>query len=236
MTPAASESSKHDLVAALDAERSQRSWGRIVPARLDAVVRHAGPRVLDAGCSTGAYVAELCRRGYDARGVDLLAHDEWRGPHAERFQRADAAALPFMDGSFDTVISFEVLEHTLDPARVLREYHRVARKNLVLSVPNCEQPTEFKAAGLAYHHWVDRTHHQMFTSESLRRVIAENGFRVEVLDHINPILPQLLCLTAWRIPFPLAARISRLIAAIPFRRRYTMTLLAVASRERGAGG
>ena len=234
MTRAAPESSTHDPVASMDAERSKRSWGAIVPARLDAVVRHAGPRVLDVGCSIGAYVEELCSRGYDARGVDLLAHDQWRGPHADRFLRADAATLPFMDGSFDTVVSFEVLEHTVDPVRVLREYHRVARKNLVLSVPDCDQPPEFKAAGLTYHHWVDRTHRQMFTSGSLRRILAENGFRVEVLDHINPILPQLLCLTAWRIPFPLAARISRLIAAIPFRRRYTMTLLVVASRERGA--
>jgi len=231
MMPTRNENTSSALAAAMEAEKAKRAWGKIVPARLDAVLRHAGRRVLDVGCSGGAYVAELRRRGYDARGVDLLVDAAWRGDHLDRFQRADAGRLPFVDDSFDTVTSFEVLEHTVDPERVLREFHRVAVKNIVISVPNCEQPPEFADAGLAFHHWVDRTHRQTFTPESIRRLLVETGFRVERIEPINRVHPQILCLSTLRLPPSLVARLSRLIDVLPILRRYHMTLLVVASRE-----
>jgi SAM-dependent methyltransferase len=44
-----------------------------------------------------------------------------------RVRRCDAAALPFPDASFDTVIANHMLYHTDDPAAVLRELARVSR-------------------------------------------------------------------------------------------------------------
>lgn len=54
-------------------------------------------------------------------------------PHVQ----ADGAALPFGDGSFDAVISAELLEHVPSPERVLREVHRVLRPGgrLLITVP-----------------------------------------------------------------------------------------------------
>jgi len=48
----------------------------------------------------------------------------------------DVAALTFESSSFDVVTMLEVLEHVPDPARALREVCRVARRFVVLSVPN----------------------------------------------------------------------------------------------------
>ena len=49
----------------------------------------------------------------------------------------DGGRLPFDDASFDTVVSFQVLEHTPDPEKLLREMARVTRPDglLILSAP-----------------------------------------------------------------------------------------------------
>ena len=207
------------------------SWGRIVKARLRAVLRHAGPRVLDVGCSGGAYVQALRAKGFEACGCDLLDDPAWR-PFAESHCLvADLRALPFPDGAFDTCSAFEVLEHVADVGRALGELRRVCTTNIIVSVPNCAEEAVFEEAGLAYHHWTDRTHVQQFDAESLRRTLTDNGFTVQLLQGINPIMPEILALAAWRMPLPLARIAGQLCRRLPLRRRYCMTLLAVAARS-----
>ena len=43
------------------------------------------------------------------------------------FKVGAAESIPFPDGSFDAVLSFDVLEHVQDPRRAFREIHRVLR-------------------------------------------------------------------------------------------------------------
>jgi SAM-dependent methyltransferase len=52
------------------------------------------------------------------------------------FYQGDIFCLPFIDRSFDLVISLEVLEHLPDPLNALIELCRVSRKWLILSVPH----------------------------------------------------------------------------------------------------
>lgn len=75
--------------------------------------------------------------GITVAGIDLpdpeLARS-WRDkPVAGSF--ADIAALPFADDQFDLILGIEVLEHVNDPEAALREIERVARRDVVLSVP-----------------------------------------------------------------------------------------------------
>jgi SAM-dependent methyltransferase len=52
-------------------------------------------------------------------------------------QVADAHSLPFLDGSFDSVIAFEVFEHLEDPYKASSEVYRVLRNNgsAYISIP-----------------------------------------------------------------------------------------------------
>ena len=52
------------------------------------------------------------------------------------FHQADAAKLPFEDKSFDVVYSSHLLEHVENPAAVLREFVRVAKKQIIIIVPH----------------------------------------------------------------------------------------------------
>jgi SAM-dependent methyltransferase len=206
------------------------SWGKINLHRLRAVLKHGGHTILDVGCSTGAYVAYLNTDGYHACGIDLLADASWTQTEDRRYLIGTAPALPFPSQAFDTVTAFEVLEHIPEPDTVLTEFRRVCRQNIILSVPDCETPADILRAGLIYAHWRDRTHCNFFTQDSLGGVLGQAGFQVESITRINPILPDFVALRSLHVPFNLAYFVSRVLRRVPFRRQYSMTLLAIANR------
>lgn len=59
-----------DLSVAYQRDRNQAFFSACVTKYLELLGQNPG-RVLEVGCGTGAYVAELRRRGYDAHGVDF---------------------------------------------------------------------------------------------------------------------------------------------------------------------
>ena len=209
-------------------ERARQRWGRLNRDRWRAVLKHGGSSVLDVGCSSGGYVRELAAAGRTASGTDLLLDPAWTSlPGA--FRVADVRALPFADDAFDTLLAFEILEHVPGPGAALRELHRVCRENLILSVPNCEIPEILRSSGLAFHHWVDRTHVNFFTRQSITEYLRQAGFRTVDLRLINPIAPAAPALHALGIPFGLSVFLGGVFRAIS-PRRYRMTLPIVADK------
>jgi SAM-dependent methyltransferase len=96
-----------------------------------------GPlRILDAGCGTGNNLRHLAALG-GAVGIDLsleaLAFCRRRGVAVAR---AELGNLPFPDGTFDCVTSFDVLYHRWvhDDAVATREMTRVLRTGGLLLV------------------------------------------------------------------------------------------------------
>lgn len=91
--------------------------------------------LLDVGCGHGIFLDAY--EGDEKAGVDIQA----RGEHAWPFHLADATALPFPDGAWDTVSAQEMLEHQPDDKIevVLAELRRVARERLLITVPFCER-------------------------------------------------------------------------------------------------
>lgn len=195
--------------------------------RLAALLQHAGPEVLDVGCGNGNYVLHLADR-YRIRGVDYKHFAAWdQQPHL--FSISDAQRLDMPDASVDTVLSFETLEHLPDPDSALREYYRVCRRNLILTVPNCKLTSGQRASGLIYNHWIDRTHVNFWELDTLCRQVEAAGFKIDQRCHINhmtigPIAMEALGFGGW---------LARAGAAV-FRRlqrtKYPMTCLVVASK------
>ncbi len=155
------------------------------------VKKYAGNKVLDFGCAIGNYCVVLSRAGYDMYGVDV--NKEYvdkaisRGVHAALVHDV----LPFADASFDTVIMFEVLEHLTNPSAVIAEARRVARKNVLFTVPNSEDIVELQRSGLLFEHFADLDHKNFFTKESLHALLAPHFSNV-VVNSGDPIKPSAL--------------------------------------------
>jgi SAM-dependent methyltransferase len=96
--------------------------------------------VLEVGCGAGNILERIKARvlcGVDLSGVVLgKAKDRIGG--SGYLQLADAEELPYRPESFDKVYCSEVLEHVLDPKRVVMEMVRILRSDgiAVISIPN----------------------------------------------------------------------------------------------------
>jgi SAM-dependent methyltransferase len=86
--------------------------------------------VLDVGCGDGLIDWLVLKRRPDLRihGVDVLVRPDTHIPVAT----FDGSRLPFEDSSWDTVVFCDVLHHTSDPAAMLAEACRVARRHIVI--------------------------------------------------------------------------------------------------------
>lgn len=99
-------------------------------------------RVLDVGCGIGDLVRMLSDRSLRSTGVDISMHSLTialaASPKGGAYAAASADRLPFPDGTFDALISIEVLEHLPDDRAGAIEMARVLKPNglLVASVPN----------------------------------------------------------------------------------------------------
>jgi 2-polyprenyl-3-methyl-5-hydroxy-6-metoxy-1,4-benzoquinol methylase len=154
-------------------------------ALVDFVQEHAGPTVVDLGCGLGGYSKVLAERGFDVKAFDVVAEYVERarglGVAAELY---DGDRLPLPDASVDTVILLEVLEHLDEPARVLAEARRVARRGVLVTTPNCTQ--SFGMVPIEFSHMLDTDHRQFFTAASLAALLDE-VFGSCVVEQVAPI-------------------------------------------------
>ncbi|MDT9600229.1 class I SAM-dependent methyltransferase [Sphingosinicella rhizophila] len=121
---------------------SDQPWFAWVASRLP---MRDGDRILDVGCGP----AWFWEGAVDAlpEGIRLTLTDLSTGMVDEAMERcaslpfaalagqvADAASLPFEDGSFDGVIAMHMLYHVRDPAAAIAEMHRVLKPGGFLGV------------------------------------------------------------------------------------------------------
>ena len=101
-----------------------------------------GMKVLDAGCGGGILLNQLkAAYGIKGYGIDLsmLAIRRARecGDKAIIYKNASLIKIPYKTGSFDAIVSFDVLEHVKNKEKVLSELIRVLKpggKMLVYAV------------------------------------------------------------------------------------------------------
>ena len=92
------------------------------------IVPEPGRRTLEVGCGEGRVARDLGHRGHRMVAVDasptLVGHAADADPDG-RYLVADAAALPFRDGSFDAVVAYNSLMDVDDMPAAVAEAARV---------------------------------------------------------------------------------------------------------------
>src|SRR4051812_43015576 len=147
------------------------------PAHLVDFVRGLGRvgRALDIGCGDGRLTAQLDANDLTAADVSRVALERAgpRLPAARLVELEPDAPLPFEDGSFDTALAAETLEHVRDLQLLLSEIRRVLVPGGELAV------TTPAAAALVRPEQPFSPHLRRFTRSSLRGALDELGFEVE---------------------------------------------------------
>ncbi len=96
--------------------------------------------VLDIGCGAGNMLDEIMKGslfGIDMSTFVLGLSKKRLGDRVNLF-RGNAEMLPFKDSTFDRIFCSEVIEHTMNPQRVIGEIYRILKPDgiSVLSFPN----------------------------------------------------------------------------------------------------
>ena len=173
---------------------NDRLW-RVATTR--AVAPKAGQRILDLAAGTAASSVSLARSGADVVAADfspgMLAEGRRRHGHIPNlsFVEADAMALPFDDGEFDTVTISFGLRNVKDPSLALAEMLRVTAPGGKLVVCEFSHPPARAFAGL-YRFYNDRI------LPAVARAVSSNA---EAYDYLNESIQD------WPDQAALAARI-----------------------------
>jgi SAM-dependent methyltransferase len=171
------------MVAADERHWWYRGRRRVVRAVLDGLDLPQDALVLDAGCGSGRMLDELVDYGA-VTGVDLnpaaVATARGRGHEEVHLAGVEATYLP--DEEFHLVTALDVIEHTRDDVRTLRELRRVARPGAaaVVTVP------AYQALWSA--HDEANQHFRRYTAPRLRRAAALAGWVVERDTYFNSLL------------------------------------------------
>ena len=112
-------------------------WSRGRRRIVKNIIKGPNPKILDIGCGSGALLEELTKIG-DAVGVDSssLAIEFCREKNLQ-VKMGDATKLPFLDKTFDYVLSLDVLEHIEDDGKAVSEMKRVLKDSgsAIIMVP-----------------------------------------------------------------------------------------------------
>jgi ubiquinone/menaquinone biosynthesis C-methylase UbiE len=178
------------LEATEAADEVRHFWFRgfrrfVMPLVARAVRGHDTPLILDCGCGTGANLRLLAGFGR-AFGIDLnrVGLEFARRKAGGRLARASVTHLPFGDGRFDLVTSFDVI-YSLDDeaeAAALDEMYRVLRPGgaSVVNVAAMEV--------LRGNHSVLSQEVRRYSARTLRSAMERAGFRVEDMRYTNTVL------------------------------------------------
>jgi 2-polyprenyl-3-methyl-5-hydroxy-6-metoxy-1,4-benzoquinol methylase len=154
-------------------------------------------RVLEVGCSSGYFGQALKNAGHEVWGVELSAKAAARArkklDHVfvgtiEKFLANDT-----LKGiRFDYITFGDVLEHLVDPVRVLKDCRRFLPPNgcIAASIPNVahkavrlmllEGRWDYAEFGI-----LDNTHLRFFTRKSIVDMFTEAGFAVHRMDAVR---------------------------------------------------
>jgi ubiquinone/menaquinone biosynthesis C-methylase UbiE len=92
-----------------------------------------GCTVLDIGCGSGLFFAQVASRAMMVIGIDISRKLLLKAKDAAKtfgnvfVLQADADHLPFKEGFFDSVFAFTVIQNTPNPSETLVELRRVAQ-------------------------------------------------------------------------------------------------------------
>jgi len=143
-------------------------------------------RLLDIGCATGNYLAEMQKLGWDVAGIELQteAANYAQTRYSIDVFNGDLLAYPPTKNKFDVITLWDVLEHTHHPLQILTKAQALLKQEglLIFSIPNPngKEATSFGPAWIGYD---SPRHLYLFHDKSLHLLLQKTGFTFEKQEH-----------------------------------------------------
>jgi len=145
----------------------------------------AGATILDVGGGHAQIAPQLIDAGYQ---VTVVGSDPICGARLEpltasgryRFEVANLLALPYPDRSFDAVVCFRLLPHSVSWTALMGELCRVARRCVVLDYPSVRSVNLLSSRLFQLKKAVERNTREfmLFTPSEIHSAFRERGFIV----------------------------------------------------------
>jgi len=139
-------------------------------------------KILDVGCGLGFLLSGIDDK-HQKFGLEI---SKYAGEHAKKYANIydkPLEELNIAENSFDVVISHHVIEHVDNPEKFLIEISKILSPDgfLILSTPdfNCVCAKLFKENYRMLH---DKTHVNLFSFESLKKMLSDFGFDIVEVD------------------------------------------------------
>jgi 2-polyprenyl-3-methyl-5-hydroxy-6-metoxy-1,4-benzoquinol methylase len=147
-------------------------------------------RLLDVGCSVGAYLRVAREQGWQVVGLEFSrdTSEIARSQHGLEVVTGSLADHPFPPGSFDLVTLWDVIEHLRDPVAALERAHELLRPGgvLAMSTPNIDGL--FPRASYPLARWIrywphpEPPHHLFqFSKRTIEGLLDRAGFELSRL-------------------------------------------------------
>jgi SAM-dependent methyltransferase len=216
-----------------------------------------GRRHLDIGSAWGYNVLALSKLGLAATGMDLVIDQFGAGKRIARANDlpfnvvgADAARLPFTDGSFASISMVETLEHVFedDRDRVFAECRRVLTRGgrLILSTPNHGSIVERAKRIVVRFPWLRRRlptmcyptdevtradyhpyrYHQPWSAAKIGKRLEDNGYNVLKTKYFLFVLK-----STSDSAYPILALLEKILERLPLVNRLAATVCVVAEKK-----
>ncbi len=158
--------------------------------------------LLELGCGAGATLRELRKERPIGRSHGIELSPEAAEAAATVFDRVDTTSIDeldfestFAEQRFDAILALDVLEHLVDPWRVVRSISRLLTPEgvLIVTLPNIRHKSvvadlvlrnEFRYADAGI---LDRTHLRFFVRRTAIELCESGGLQVTRCSHVKPL-------------------------------------------------
>jgi len=205
------------------------------------VGKDLGGHILDVGCGTG--IISRLYPDKDITGIDIS--EGMLRYHPGNCLRGSADDIPFPDESFDAVIGRSILHHLDDPAKAIREMHRVLRPGgrLVLWETNKSRPAELIRRKAQPHDRFSETHQSfsdlpaMIRRHFRLREVRYQGYVAYPLFGFPDIINFEKRMPLKRLVFAICWGLDEAIARVPLVRRlaFAVRIRAEKAPDQAAG-
>ena len=201
-----SKEHKYDAIIDLDSLDPKSAHGQIIG------MIQPNSRVLEIGCATG-YISRCLKEEKKCSVVGVEVDSE-AAQKANRYcdqviagSAENEETFGQLSGTFDIIVMAAVLEHLVEPDRVLRRVRDYLRKDgyMILSLPNIAHWTirrdllfgkfEYSDYGL-----LDNTHLRFFTFLTAKQMIDDCGYFIDYFSMTTSEIPGVIRAIK-RVPF-----------------------------------